>query len=91
MGGHPTPRAFQLLAVSRTVKPGMAWLDLANHLARIWEYMLVATSKLLLPVVDHAPGPSGRSHDVTSAIAAWRTNDPLLILISRFPDFPDLD
>lgn len=94
MGGHPTPRAFTLLP-SRRFQPrerhsSLDWLDFASHLSSIWDYTIAATPELFMPFMDRKTGPFGPRLEISLAVEEWRHIDPLLLLISRFPDFPDL-
>jgi hypothetical protein len=91
IGGHPTPRGCTLIGPSRSIQPSMDWLDLAAHLSSIWNYTIAATPEVFAPLMDRKPGPSGPSSAVSIAVQQWRLTDPLLLLVSTLPDFPDLD
>jgi hypothetical protein len=90
LGGHPTPRAFQLLHATRSMRESLIWLELTIHLSNVWSHTTRAIPNLIGPLLDRRPGPQGRVEDVTRAVNGFLASDPLLQIMSQLPDFPDL-
>ena len=76
MGGHPRKKGHVLLrehaAISnRDFKPGVEWVDLAQHVERMW-------SNYVKAVARHSPTNvyPERFARVDASLAAWRAADP---------------
>jgi hypothetical protein len=87
-GGHPTPRAFSLLRISRTVYPNAIWLELTSHLVNVWSHTTRAIPEIVMPLMDRKPGPQGTGPKVTAAVNAWIKSDPAIEAAAKLPDFP---
>jgi hypothetical protein len=78
LGGHPNPRAWVLLP-GRTgaVDARWMWLDLAQHLDRLWSFIVDAVA-----AVDLTSALAECTSSVSESFAAWRETD---ILATRMP------
>ncbi len=90
LGGHPTPRAFQLLRAIGTVPKNLVWLEMTTHLANVWSHTTRAIPDIFEPLLDRKPGPQGKSQEVTGAVNKWMETEPAIAIVSHLPDFPDL-
>jgi hypothetical protein len=80
LGGHPRPRGHRLLRDPATVpgiepsgleNPAVGWVDLAQHLERLWGHYVEA-------VVVHSPTNvyPERFEAIRGLFVAWRERDP---------------
>jgi hypothetical protein len=91
LGGHPTPRAVQLLRPTRTTPLNSIWLELTIHLANTWSHTTRAIPDLARPLLDRRPGPQGTSAEVTYSVNEWLATEPAIKAADHLPDFPDLE
>ena len=73
LGGHPTTRAMRLLPDHATLNVAYLWVDLAGHLVRVWEDVIVSIERWLGGVIP----AEWNTPDVGAAIEAWRSTDGL--------------
>lgn len=73
LGGHPTPRSGSLLPDHESaLRAEFLWVDLAGHLAAVWEHVLSAADRDPLRVVDDDECLSARA-----TIEEWSQRDAL--------------
>jgi hypothetical protein len=79
LGGHPNPKARVLLPGREgAVDARWMWADLAQHLDRLWSFVMDAVA-----AADFGRAlPEGACSAVTEGLAAWREAD---ILATRMP------
>jgi hypothetical protein len=84
-GGHPSPSGRGLLRHHdewRLVSPRWLWVDLAQHLAEIWDTFCSALSSydprmdVESPVYKPDHSPDGKD-EISTLIDLWRKHDPL--------------
>lgn len=73
LGGHPSPSGRHLLASHSDAigSKEIHWLDLAQHLARLWSHFCQA----LLASEAHSVVPGKLVVEVSEAVASWRSGD----------------
>ncbi len=66
-------RGMQLLPEHQAINVAYLWVDLAGHLVRAWNHVVVSTERLLKGPI---PG-NWKMPDVRSAIETWQKTDGL--------------
>jgi len=90
IGGHPNPKAAFLLP--NHILPGYAdllptpqwvWVDLGQHLERLWSFTEIATETLEFDTVKLVPDAGG---EVKDALRRWHEVDVCADRLERFPE-----
>ena len=90
IGGHPSPKGAFLLPErafpddgSPLPTPEWMWVDLGQHLERLWEFADVATQSLEL---DTVRAVENAKSEVESVLQSWHKQDACADRLSSFPE-----